>query len=136
LRLTPILIDTDVLIDHFHGHRAALEYFAQVIATGETLAVSVVTLAEIASGMRPGEEARTEHLLSLFTVLDVNETIAWQSGMYLRQFRRSHSLELADVLIAATAACTNAELITRNLKHYPMTDILVTVPYERGSQPV
>ena len=78
-----ILIDTDVLIDHFHGHRAALEYFAQVIATGETLAVSVVTLAEIASGMRPGEEARTEHLLSLFTVLDVNETIAWQSGMYL-----------------------------------------------------
>jgi predicted nucleic acid-binding protein len=41
------LIDTDVVIDHFHGHAAALTYFANSLAAGEVLAISVVTLTEI-----------------------------------------------------------------------------------------
>ena len=126
------LIDTDIVIDHFHGHHAAMEYFAETLAAGETLAVSVITLTEFASGMRLGEETRTERLLGLFTVLDVNEAIGRQAAAYLRQFRRSHNLELGDALIAATAFHSSAELVTRNLKHYPMTDIRIAVPYERG----
>ncbi len=126
------LIDTDIAIDHFHGHHAALDYLAQILASDDTLAISVVTLAELTGGMRPGEELRTERTLSRFAVLDVNEAIARQAGAYLRQFRRSHHLELGDALIAATAAHTGAELVTRNVKHYPMTDIRVVVPYERG----
>ncbi len=70
------LIDTDVAIDHFHGHRAALEYFAEALAAGETLAVSVVTVAELGGGMRPGEEERTERLYGLFTVLEINRISA------------------------------------------------------------
>ncbi|MEW5986173.1 MAG: PIN domain-containing protein [Chloroflexota bacterium] len=128
------IIDTDVLIDHFHGHRAALEYFAQNLAAGEVLAVSVVALTELLGGMRPGEEGRTERLLSYFTVLDVNEAIGRQAATYLRHYRKSHRLELADALIAATAAHAGAELVTRNLKHYPMTDVSIMVPYQRGSQ--
>ncbi|MBI5293742.1 MAG: type II toxin-antitoxin system VapC family toxin [Chloroflexi bacterium] len=126
------LIDTDVAIDHFHGHRAALEYFAEALAAGETLAVSVVTVAELGGGMRPGEEERTERLYGLFTVLEINRDISLKAGAYLRQFRRSHNLELGDALIAATAGHFNAELVTRNLKHYPMSDVQVIVPYERG----
>jgi predicted nucleic acid-binding protein len=126
------LIDTDIVIDHFHGHQAALEFLAGMLASGESLAISVVTVAEIIGGMRPDEDARTERLLGLFTVLDVNGSVARQSGAYLRQFRRSHNLELGDALIAATAAHAGADLVTRNLKHYPMTDIRITVPYERG----
>jgi hypothetical protein len=128
------LIDTDIVIDHFHGHQAALDYFAETLAAGEILAISVVTLAELAGGMRPAEETRTERLLSLFTVVGVDEAIGRRAGAYLRQFRRSHNLELGDALIAATAASGGAEIITRNVKHYPMTDIRVTVPYERGGR--
>lgn len=126
------LIDTDILIDHFHGHQAALDYFAETLAAGESLAISVVTLTELTGGMRPGEEPRTERLLSLFTVLDANKAIGLQAGAYLRQFRRSHNLELGDALIAATAAQANAEVVTRNAKHYPMADVRVIVPYDRG----
>ena len=46
------LIDTDIVIDHFHGHRAAHEYFASILASNEILAISVITLTEITSGMR------------------------------------------------------------------------------------
>lgn len=126
------LIDTDIAIDHFHRHQAALDYFTRTLNTGETLAISVVTLTELVGGMRPEEQARTELLLDLFAVLDVNQAIGRKAGEYLNQFRRSHHLELGDALIAATAALTGAELVTRNVKHYPMTDVQVIVPYERG----
>lgn len=126
------LIDTDIAIDHFHGHRAAMDYFAETLAAGEILAISVITLTELESGMRPGEEARTESLFRLFTVLELDAAIGRKAGVYLRTFRRSHNLELADALIAATAALKGAELITRNQKHYPMNDIQVIIPYKRG----
>ena len=126
------LIDTDILIDHFHGHHAALAFISQELATGETLAISVVTLAELFGGMRPGEETRTERLLALFTVLGADEATARQAGDYLRQFRSSYRLELGDALIAANAKLTRAEIVTRNRKHYPMPDITVVTPYERG----
>ncbi len=126
------LIDTDIAIDHFHGHRAALDYFAETLAAGEILAISVITLTELESGVRPGEEERTESLFRLFNVLELDSAIGRKAGVYLRTFRRSHNLELADALIAATAALQGAELITRNQKHYPMNDIQVIIPYKRG----
>ena len=97
------LIDTDIVIDHFHGHVAALEYFTESLAAGETLAVSVVTLTEVMAGLRPGEEERTGRLFQLFVIEDVNEPIGRQAGLYLRQFRRSHGLELGDALITLVA---------------------------------
>lgn len=127
------LIDTDVVIDHFHGHAQAMQFLADALAAGETVAISVVTIAEILSGMRPGEDARTESLLALFAVQDVIPAVARQAGTYLRHYRRTHRLELADALVAATAAHLGADLVTRNVKHYPMNDIRVVVPYERGS---
>jgi predicted nucleic acid-binding protein len=126
------LIDTDVLIDHFHGVQAALNYLTQQVAQGETLALSVVTIAEFSGGMRPGEESKTERLLSLFAVLDVDEATARQAGLYLRQFRQSHGLELGDALIAASATLSGAEIVTRNQKHYPMPEVSVLIPYARG----
>jgi len=126
------LIDTDIAIDHFHGHRAALEYFTQTLIVGETLAISVVSLTEILAGMRTGERERTEKLFGLFTILEVDEEIARKAGEYMGLYRRSQHIELADALIAATAFVVQAELITRNVKHYPMSDVTVETPYARG----
>jgi predicted nucleic acid-binding protein len=127
------LIDTDIAIDHFHGHPAAQDFFAETLASGETLVISVISLTELMAGMRSGEEVRTEKLLALFTLLEVDEAIGRKAGDYLREFSHSHHLELGDALIAASAALTDAQLITRNRKHYPMKDIQVVSPYERGN---
>ena len=126
------LIGTDIAIDHFHGHRAALEYFTQTLIVGETLAISVVSLTEILAGMRTGERERTEKLFGLFTILEVDEEIARKAGEYMGLYRRSQHIELADALIAATAFVVQAELNTRNVKHYPMSDVTVEAPYARG----
>lgn len=126
------LIDTDIAIDHFHGHRAALEYFTQTLIAGETLAISVISLTEILAGMRTGKKERTEKLFGLFTILEVDEGIARKAGEYMGSYRRSQHIELADALIAATAFAAQAELVTRNVKHYPMSDVNVEAPYARG----
>ena len=83
-------------------------------------------------GMRQGEEERSERFLGLFAILNANEAIARRAADYLRQYRASHRLELGDALIAATASIHEAEIITRNRKHYPMQDIMISTPYDRG----
>jgi len=127
------LIDTDIAIDHFHGHRQAFEYFSQSLAEGEILAMSVVSVTEILAGMRAGEQERTEKLFNLFVIIDVDEQIARKAGKYLNEYRVQKRIELADALIAASTFVAGAELITRNVKHYPMGDVRVVAPYKRGN---
>ena len=126
------IIDTDILIDHFHNNKPALSCIRELSDADEQIAISVVTVAELLGGMRDGEEAKTERLLGLFDILSVDEAVSRHASIYLRKFRRSHRIDFGDAMIAATAFLYGAELLTRNIKHYPMTDILVTAPYERG----
>jgi predicted nucleic acid-binding protein len=46
-----------------------------------------------------------------------------RAGGYLRQYHRSHGVELGDALIGSAALLNGAALWTRNKKHYPMKDV-------------
>jgi len=127
-----MVIDTDILIDHFHNNRFATTFVEEALLAGQELLISVATVAEILAGMRPGEEKDTEALLSLFKICSADEPIARTAGSYLKEYAASHKLDLGDALIAATAAHKGVGLATRNASHYPMTDLQVIIPYERG----
>ena len=128
-----MVIDTDVLIDHFHNNRLATSFVQQALIEGNAIFISVVTVTEILAGLRSGEEDDTEALFSLFTIQAVDENIARQAGHYLNQYRKTHKIDLGDALIAATAKATHSILYTRNGRHYPMSDIDIRVPYQRGN---
>lgn len=66
--------------------------------------------------------------------MEADEQIARKAGEYLNEFREKQRMELADALIAATAHVNGAELIIRNVKHYPMGDVQVVAPYKRGDK--
>jgi predicted nucleic acid-binding protein len=127
-----MVIDTDVLIDHFHGNAAATAFIEQALVAGQRLSISIAAVAEILAGMRPGEKEDTEALLSLFDVHPADEALARIAGAYLNQYAASHRLDLGDALTAATARVTGSELYTRNVRHYPMGDVVVKAPYQRG----
>ena len=127
-----MVIDTDVLIDHFHGNASATAFIQDALTTGRELIMSVASVAEILAGMRPGEEQDTDALLALFTIYPADEPLARLAGNYLNRYAASHRLDLGDALIAATAQLTGSELYTRNARHYPMSDVVVKTPYERG----
>jgi predicted nucleic acid-binding protein len=119
--MTPVLVDTDILINFLRGRDAAKNFILSKIEDGPLLC-SVITVAEIVTGMRSHEEARTMALLDSLELVDVSRQIAEKAGRYKSGFT-NQNLELDDSLIAATAYVSNAELATGNIKHYPMDDI-------------
>lgn len=127
-----MIVDTDILIDHFHGNVDATAFVREALLRGEPLIISIATVSELLAGMRPGEEEATDALLSLFRIYPADELVARVAGAYLNQYGKQHRLDLGDALIAATAEATGSTLYTRNLRHYPMTEIAVKAPYERG----
>jgi hypothetical protein len=58
----------------------------------------------------------------------LDEQIARRAGRLGRDFRRSHGLAVADLVIGATAQELGAQLATSNVRHFPMFPGL-TAPY-------
>ncbi|MCZ6678348.1 MAG: type II toxin-antitoxin system VapC family toxin, partial [Candidatus Poribacteria bacterium] len=104
-------------------------YLRQRRSAGDQLCYSVITKAELYAGLRSGEETALMLLLDSMQELIIDGSIAEQGGKYRQLFLKSHQLQLADALIAATAKIAHAKLITLNTKHFPMTDIVVESPY-------
>jgi predicted nucleic acid-binding protein len=85
------------------------------------LAISVVSLTEIAGGMRQPERREVMRLLGSMQRFEVTEQVTWRASTFMQQYRRSHSgIGLGDYLIAATALTEGLELATPNVRHYPM----------------
>ena len=116
-----ILVDSDVLIEHLRGKTAARDWLVDVRQSSGPLAISVVSLTEIAGGMRPPERREVMRLLGSMQRFEVTEQVAWRASMLMQQYRRSHSgIGLGDYLIAATALTEGLELASLNVRHYPM----------------
>ncbi len=63
-------------------------------------------------------------MFGLMECLKIDDAIGRKAGEYMKAYyRASHSTEIADALIAATACVTDLPLWTLNKKHYPMKDI-------------
>ena len=62
-------------------------------------------------------------LFGILFCIPIDREIGRLAGDYLRQYRKSHHLELGDALIAATAAVHDTPIWTRNRKHYPMKSL-------------
>ena len=127
-----MVVDTDILIDHFYGNALATKFIREALLGGDEPVISIATVAEMLAGMRAGEAEATESLLSLFRLYPADKSVARMAGSFLNRYGRQHKLDLGDALIAATAYATGSTLYTRNVRHYPMSEIAVEVPYERG----
>ena len=84
---------------------------------------SPVTVAELWAGARPREHEALTRLFQALICAPIDGETGRQAGDYLRQYRKSHSIELGDALVAAAALLSRAELWTRNRKHYPMKEL-------------
>lgn len=116
-----IVVDTSVLIDHLRGRAEARESLASAVEAGRPLVGSVLTRTEVLAGERPSEAEATATLLSVIEWAPVTEEIADRAGRLAQQFLRSHpGVDTVDYVIAATAQELDAELWTRNVKHFPM----------------
>ena len=119
-----VLLDTDILIEVLRQRDAAiLAQWSRITGGTEPVLYTPVTTAELWHGLRPGEDAAVREVLDTLVCVPLNDEIGHRAGSYLRQFHRSHGLDIGDALIAAAAAVLGCALWTRNRKHYPMKDI-------------
>jgi hypothetical protein len=116
-----ILVDSDVLTEHLRGKTPARDWLMRARQSSGPLAISVVSLTEIASGMRPPERREVVRLLGSMQRFEITGQIAWRAATLMQEYRRSHSgIGLGDYLIAATALTEGLDLATLNIRHYPM----------------
>ena len=118
------LVDTSVLIDYLRGHAGAGDVLERERAA-DVLHASEITRIEVLAGMRPTEEDDTRALLSTLVWHPVDSEIAEEAGALGRRWLPSHqTIDSADLAIAATVVRTDARLLTRNVRHFPMfTDL-------------
>lgn len=113
------LFDSSVLIAHLRGEPRAKAALLDAVAGGAC--TSVVCRTEVEGGMRSHERSEVALLFHGLTVLPVTDAVARTAGRRLREFRRSHQgVDVADYLIGATAEHHGADLVTLNVKHFPM----------------
>jgi len=116
-----VLVDTDILINFLRGKEKAKDFLLSLLKDS-TIYCSVITIAEIYVGMKDHEKEKTDKLIDSLNIIDVTREIAEKAGKYKKDIK-SHSLELDDCLIAASAFIKGAILATGDKKHYPMRDI-------------
>lgn len=119
-----LLIDSDILIEVSRARDDALLARWDALSRSDTpLFSSPVTIAELWHGARPQEYRTLDALFAALNCITIDAQIGQRAGDYLRQFAKSHHVELGDALIAATASVHNLGLWTRNRRHYPMKGI-------------
>ncbi|MEA3467567.1 MAG: type II toxin-antitoxin system VapC family toxin [Thermodesulfobacteriota bacterium] len=112
-----MLFDTDVIIWYMRGNINALKAVRQ----HKNFVISVVTYMELVQGMRNKNELALlrEALKSWGTkIIYISEEISSKAMFYVEQHYLSHSVQLADALIGATAVSHGIPLLTGNVKHY------------------
>ena len=112
-----MLIDTDVLIWYMRGNEKAY----QVVENSNNLFISVVTYMELVQGLRNKKELN--HLRKALhgwhaQILYISEEISAKAMFCVEQHFLSHSMQLADALIGATAIAYGFPILTGNDKHY------------------
>jgi hypothetical protein len=92
-----------------------------LVESGEEIAASELVRFELIAGVREEERDALEELFKVPSWVPVDAEIARLAGDLARQFRKSHSgIDDADYLIAATTQVLDADLLTTNVRHFPM----------------
>lgn len=127
------LLDTSVAVDHLRDYAPATALLRDLIGSTEPVVASELTRFELLTGARPSEHSALEAFFSTIDWVPVTEDIARQAGKFARRYRRSHGgIGVVDYLLAGTAAALDAELITTNVRHFPMFGNLLA-PYRYDS---
>jgi len=112
-----MVIDTDVLIWYMKGDEKAYK----AIENSKHFFISVVTYMELVQGMRNKNELnnlrRALHVWNS-KILYISEEISVKAMFFVEQHYLSHSIQLADALIGATAISCGLPILTGNDKHY------------------
>ncbi len=111
-----ILLDTNVLIEILKDNPETQQKLAKLQAP---FSISSITAMELIYGARNKRETqKLSQFIQLFDLVQVNESISATALQLITEYAKSHTLDIPDALIAATAIENNASLLTYNVKDF------------------
>lgn len=120
------IVDTNIFIDHLRNHKPATNWLEK--NTNE-LAFSAITETELLCGNSNNHKESREllmQLLSKHTKIIIDNPLAEIAG----DIARKYQISTPDSIIAASALCHNAELVTKNVKDFKkIPKLRVISPY-------
>jgi predicted nucleic acid-binding protein len=115
------VVDTTILIRQLRGDARATKLLESFELADDELWAATVSRTEVLVGKLPSQTEATYALFGIFRWMDITTPIADLAGNMANRFRRSHQgIDTADYLIAAVAIELGAQLVTLNVRHFPM----------------
>jgi len=119
-----LLLDTTVLIDLSKNFGDVLTALNSLVASGGILGVCAISVAEFLAGVPVPQRGRWERWIADFEYWDISREAAVLAGVFRFDLaRQGRTLQIPDVLMAATAVVTGSILVTNNIKDYPMPNL-------------
>lgn len=119
-------IDSDILIWHLRGEPKALNLLKKLRDKEKfELWTGAMQRAEVIFFMRPAEEEATFLFLSQFQTAPVDQWIIDKAGEFYRKWNPRNGTDVNDAILAATAMQAGGKIYTLNVKHYPMSEVVV-----------
>jgi len=118
---TPVLFDTNILIDYLRG---ILQARVECDRHADR-AISIITWMEVMAGSTSANEQDARSFLLNFYTLPLDATVAERAFL----LRRANRIKLPDAIIQATAEGSGRVLITRNTRDFAPGTPGVRIPY-------
>jgi len=120
-----VLLDTSILIDHYRKTDKTKSALFQLYKVYSEFSVSVITHYEIYVGAHADQIEIWDDIFKKFQVLPVDINVVRTATDLNKTLKKSSKLiDIADLLIAATALTHNYPLATLNKKHFnPIKDL-------------
>ena len=111
-----ILLDTNILIEILKGNQQTIE---KVQNLDSVLAISSISVMELYyAALNKTEVNKLEKFVSLFNIIQLDESISVQAIKPVKTYAKSHHLDIPDSLIASTALINKYKLFTYNIKDF------------------
>jgi predicted nucleic acid-binding protein len=114
-----ILLDSSILIELFRKQEKSKTLFYKLAQTDEELCISAITHYEIGIGNRNSHNDYWNSLCESLRVLPFDKVCSNSAiSIYLELLKANKMIDLADILIGATAVTYSIPIATLNVKHF------------------
>jgi predicted nucleic acid-binding protein len=97
-----VLCDTNILIHAFNGRQDTIDQLQEIGL--DQVALSVITVMELYQGMgNKTELAQMKRNIRYYDIVEIDTEISKLATTLIENFRLSHSLQIPDAIIGATA---------------------------------
>jgi len=118
------LLDTTTIIDHLRGDKKVNFYLEEIGTRGDIVGCCCINITETYTGMKDKEKEKTDKFIESLYYFGVTKEIAKLAGKLKQKYvKKGKTLTTSDVIIAATAITYGLILITKNIKHYPFSEL-------------